>query len=65
MSLGYKTEKTIPKEWRFVKALSGGGPLMNLGVYCIQACRYVLGEEPLSVTAQFGTISDPEKYSEV
>ena len=65
VSLGYKTEKTIPKEWRLVKALSGGGPLMNLGVYCIQACRYVLGEEPVSVTAQFGTISDPERYSEV
>lgn len=27
---------------------------MNLGVYCVQSNRYVLGEEPVSVTAQFG-----------
>lgn len=65
VSLGYKTKKTVPKEWRLVKVLSGGGPLMNLGVYCIQACRYILGQEPVSVTAQFGPISNPDKYSEV
>ena len=65
VSLGYKTGNSTPKEWRLVKALSGGGPLMNLGVYCIQAGRYVTGEEPISVTAQFGKITDKEKYSEV
>ena len=27
---------------------------MNLGIYAIQSSRYVLGEEPISVTAQFG-----------
>ena len=65
VSLGYKTGTSVPKEWRLVKALSGGGPLMNLGVYCVQSCRYVLGEEPTAVTAQFGPITDKEKYSEV
>jgi predicted dehydrogenase len=65
VSLGYKTGNSTPKEWRLVKALSGGGPLMNLGVYCIQAGRYVTGEEPMAVTAQFGKITDQEKYSEV
>ncbi|MES2516921.1 MAG: Gfo/Idh/MocA family oxidoreductase [Bacteroidota bacterium] len=65
VSLGYKTGSSIPKEWRLVKALSGGGPLMNLGVYCIQSSRYVMGEEPIAVTAQFGKITDNEKYSEV
>jgi len=65
VSLGYKTGNSTPKEWRLVKALSGGGSLMNLGVYCIQAGRYVTGEEPIAVTAQFGKITDKEKYSEV
>lgn len=65
VSLGYKTGKTTPKEWRLVKALSGGGPLMNLGVYCVQSSRYILGEEPIAVTAQFGPISDKEMFSEV
>ena len=46
--------------WRFTDAsLSGGGPLMDIGVYCIQGCRYATGLEPISVTAQtFKTIPD-------
>ncbi|MEO7977891.1 Gfo/Idh/MocA family oxidoreductase [Flavobacterium sp.] len=72
-SLGYKTYDTIakppvdvnnPAHWRLNKKLSGGGPLMDLGIYCIQACRYILGEEPISVTAQFGTVNDKKRFSE-
>jgi len=72
-SLGYKTYDTVAKEavnindrdeWRLNKKLSGGGPLMDLGIYCIQASRYILGEEPISVTAQFGTINDKNRFSE-
>ncbi|MEI7734742.1 MAG: Gfo/Idh/MocA family oxidoreductase [Ferruginibacter sp.] len=63
VSLGYKTGN--PSEWRLHKALSGGGPLMNVGIYCIQASRYVLGEEPVSVTAQFGPNTDATLFAEV
>ncbi len=38
--------------WRLQHALAGGGPLMDVGIYCIQAARYVTGEEPVAVTAQ-------------
>ena len=38
---------------------------MNLGVYCVQSNRYVLGEEPLTVTAQFGPVTNKELFSEV
>jgi predicted dehydrogenase len=62
-SLGYKTSD--PKEWRLNKALAGGGPLMNIGIYCVQAARYVTGEEPVSVTAQFGPVTNPSLFSEV
>lgn len=72
-SLGYKTYDTLSKtkvdkndrnEWRLTKKLSGGGPLMDLGIYCIQSARYVLGEEPIAVTAQLGTINDKDRFSE-
>ena len=33
-----------PNSWRLKKALSGGGALMDMGVYCIQAARYVTGK---------------------
>lgn len=62
-SLGYKTSD--PKEWRLNKALAGGGPLMNIGIYCVQAARYVTGEEPVSVTAQFGPITNKTLFSQV
>jgi predicted dehydrogenase len=62
-SLGYKS--STPGEWRLNKALAGGGPLMNLGVYCVQVARYILGEEPLSVTAQFGPVTNKSLFSEV
>ena len=73
-SLGYKTydtldtktpvDKSDPAEWRLTKKLSGGGPLMDLGIYCVQASRYILGEEPIAVTAQFGTVNDKNRFSE-
>jgi predicted dehydrogenase len=62
-SLGYNAGTA--GEWRLKKALAGGGPLMNLGVYCVQASRYILGEEPVSVTAQFGPVLRKELFTEV
>jgi len=62
-SLGYRT--TDPGEWRLKKALAGGGPLMNVGIYCVQSSRYVSGEEPTSVTAQFGPVTDNKLFNEV
>ncbi len=63
-SLGYKAIDN-PGEWRLHKALSGGGPLMNLGIYCVQAARYITGEEPVSLTAQFGPVTYPAIFKEV
>ena len=53
-----------PTQWRLKKSLAGGGAMMDVGVYAIQAARYSTGEEPISVTAQeFKT--DPIKFKEV
>ena len=53
------------KGWRIDKALAGGGPLMDVGIYCIQAVRYVTGTEPIAVTAQEGFKKDHEKFATV
>ena len=61
-SMGFKIGD--PNQWRLKKALSGGGAMMDVGIYAIQAARYATGEEPISVTAQeFKT--DPVKFKEV
>lgn len=41
-----------PDQWRLNKALSGGGALMNMGVYSIQSVIYGSGKNPVSVRAQ-------------
>ena len=53
-----------PNQWRLDKELSGGGALMDVGIYAIQAARYVTGEEPVAVTAQAFT-TDPVMFKEV
>lgn len=50
--------------WRLKRALAGGGPLMDLGIYALQATRYLTGEEPVWVSATT-TQGDPVRFSEV
>ena len=52
-------------EWRVKKALAGGGPLMDVGIYALQSCRFVSGLEPLEVSATFEPVTDPVKFAEV
>lgn len=52
-----------PDQWRLNKKLSGGGALMNMGVYSIQTSIYGCGSNPSSVSAQeFST--RPEYFKE-
>jgi predicted dehydrogenase len=39
-----------PGEWRLNRALAGGGPLLDVGIYSLNACRYLTGEEPEPAT---------------
>lgn len=52
-----------PTQWRLNKALSGGGAMMDIGIYSVNGARYMLGEEPIWVTAQ-ETKTDPIKFKE-
>jgi predicted dehydrogenase len=52
-----------PGQWRLNKDLAGGGSLMDIGIYGINGARYMVGEEPLWVTAQ-ETKTDPVKFKE-
>jgi len=41
-----------PSRWRLNKKMAGGGPLMDMGIYEVQAAIYTMGKLPLSVTAE-------------
>jgi glucose-fructose oxidoreductase len=47
-----------------VKAEMGGGPLLDIGIYCINAARYLFGSEPTEVSAMGGSSDDP-RFKEV
>lgn len=42
-----------------------GGPLRDLGVYCINAARYLFGDEPVKVLATTATKSGDHRFTEV
>ena len=52
-----------PTQWRLKKELAGGGAMMDIGIYSINGARYMIGEEPIWVTAQ-ETKTDKEKFKE-
>lgn len=52
-------------QWRLKQDLAGGGPLMDVGIYCVQGALYTLGELPIAVTANFHKKTDFEKFAEV
>lgn len=56
------TEKGI---WRLDKKMAGGGPMMDVGIYCIQAVCYITGMEPVAVTAQTFPVSDKTKFIDI
>ncbi len=47
-----------------VEAEHGGGPLYDIGVYCINAARYIFQDEPVEVIASSSDGSD-ERFREV
>lgn len=47
-----------------LRAERGGGPLYDIGVYCVNAARYLLGDEPEEVMA-FAANSGDRRFKEV
>lgn len=52
-----------PTQWRLNKALAGGGSMMDIGIYSINGARYMIGEDPVWVSAE-ETKTNFEKFKE-
>jgi predicted dehydrogenase len=48
-----------------LKAEHWGGPLQDVGVYCINAARHIFGEEPIEATAQLHQPKDDPRFGEI
>jgi len=58
---GFNVNTNTPAgKWRCERELSGGGSLVDIGVYGVNAARFLTGEEPVEITGQtFSTPGDP------
>lgn len=52
-------------EWRTSKKMAGGGPLFDVGIYSLNACRYLTGEEPKEIAAYASVIDHGGRFNEV
>ena len=50
--------------WHLDPKLSGGGSLPDVGVYCVNTIRWLVGEEPSAVSA-YQWAADPRRFSQV
>lgn len=51
--------------WRVEKKLAGGGPMMDLGIYIVQAACMATGQTPVAVTAREEPKTRPDFFNEV
>jgi predicted dehydrogenase len=51
--------------WRTQQSLAGGGALVDIGIYSIQACRYLAGCEPTEVFAFTNSTPGDSRFREV
>ena len=54
-----------PTQWRFDKALAGGGALPDIGLYCLNGARFLTGEEPLEVWGRTYSTPGDERFRQV
>jgi predicted dehydrogenase len=54
-----------PGEWRLNKKMAGGGPLFDVGIYSLNACRYLTGEEPEHISAYASVIDHDGRFDQV
>ncbi|HET9179546.1 MAG TPA: Gfo/Idh/MocA family oxidoreductase [Terriglobia bacterium] len=57
------SRKSVPA-WHFDPAASGGGSLVDVGVYCVNTIRWLTGKEPLEASA-YSWSTHPECFRRV
>ncbi len=53
-----------PGQWRLNRELAGGGPLLEVGIDSLNACRYLAGEEPEHISALASVIDHDDRFNE-
>ena len=54
-----------PSQWRQKIKLAGGGCLPDVGIYCLNAARFISGQEPVEVSGMTWQPKDDPRFAEV
>jgi predicted dehydrogenase len=54
-----------PGEWRLDKRMAGGGPLVDVGIYCLNAARYLTGEYPQRIEGHASVVDHDGRFTQV
>ena len=54
-----------PAQWRLKRAFAGGGCMPDVGVYCLNAARFLSDEEPVEIQASILQPKDDPRFAEV
>jgi predicted dehydrogenase len=54
-----------PNQWRLNRKLAGGGSMMDIGIYAVNASRFLTAEEPVEVNAMEQTDRRDPRFKEV
>ena len=52
-------------QWRHTLAMAGGGSLPDVGLYCLNAARYITGEEPVEIRASLTRPKNDNRFKQV
>ncbi len=61
-AFGFNSPKGV---WRLDKKLAGGGPLLDVGIYSLNATRYLTGEEPAEFHAFASTPDHDGRFDQM
>jgi predicted dehydrogenase len=70
-AFGFDIQKTFvfdgvsKPSWRLEKKIAGGGPLVDVGIYCLNATRYLTGEEPAAIKAIASVTDHDGRFTQV
>jgi glucose-fructose oxidoreductase len=57
--------KVPADQWRMIRSLAGGGSLYDIGIYSLQAARYITGEEPVEVSGHISSDASDPRFREI
>jgi predicted dehydrogenase len=60
----FRPARDSTPKWMLQRKLAGGGPLMDVGVYCVNTSRWLVDEDPVEATA-FRWTRDKKRFKDV